>query len=108
MGVCGRRRYTGGSVANPKYMQVGTGTTGHAEGVQVLYDTTVVSYEALLDAYWRSIDPTTPNRQVGPSADPKQALQFPGIHLSAALASGSASGAISRGVQIGKGSLDSL
>lgn len=50
--------YTGGQVANPTYPQVSGGTTGHVEAVRVRYDTAVVSYERLLDAYWRMFDPT--------------------------------------------------
>jgi methionine-S-sulfoxide reductase len=50
--------YTGGTVERPSYLQVGTGLTGHVEAVQVLYDTTRVSYDQLLDAFWRSCNPT--------------------------------------------------
>ena len=50
--------YTGGSVENPTYEQVSTGTTGHAEAVLVRFDPERVSYEELLDAFWREIDPT--------------------------------------------------
>ncbi|MAT34597.1 MAG: peptide-methionine (S)-S-oxide reductase [Ponticaulis sp.] len=49
--------YTGGDVANPSYEQVTTGTTGHYESVRVIYDPTVVSYDELVDYYWRTIDP---------------------------------------------------
>ncbi len=55
--------YTGGSYDNPTYKDVCTGTTGHAEAVQVEYDPTVVSYEQLLDVFWKNHDPTTRNRQ---------------------------------------------
>ena len=55
--------YTGGSVANPTYQDVCTGRTGHAEAVQIAYDPQQVSYERLLDAFWKIHDPTTPNRQ---------------------------------------------
>lgn len=55
--------YSGGTVANPTYEQVCTGTTGHAESVQIEFDPSVVSYEDLLDVFWSSIDPTTLNRQ---------------------------------------------
>lgn len=61
--------YTGGHVANPTYEQVCTGETGHAEAVQITFDPEVVTYEDLLDVFWRVHDPTTPNRQgadVGP------------------------------------------
>ena len=55
--------YTGGTVANPTYRQVTTGQTGHAEAVQVVFDPAVVNYEALLDHYWRNVDPFVANRQ---------------------------------------------
>jgi len=50
--------YTGGSVEDPTYQQVSSGTTGHAEAVQVTYDPTRVGYDELLDLYWVLIDPT--------------------------------------------------
>ena len=50
--------YTGGKTKNPTYEQVSSGTTGHAESVQVEYDPTKVSYEKLLDVFWHNIDPT--------------------------------------------------
>jgi peptide methionine sulfoxide reductase msrA/msrB len=50
--------YTGGQVENPSYKQVTTGQTGHFEAVQVKYNPGQVSYERLLDAFWRHIDPT--------------------------------------------------
>lgn len=49
--------YTGGTVSNPSYEQVTTGTTGHYEAVRVIYDPTVVSYDELVEYYWRTIDP---------------------------------------------------
>jgi methionine-S-sulfoxide reductase len=55
--------YTGGTAPNPSYAQVCTGTTGHAEAVQIKYDPKVVSYRELLSIFWRMHDPTTPNRQ---------------------------------------------
>jgi peptide methionine sulfoxide reductase msrA/msrB len=55
--------YTGGHTANPTYEQVCTGTTGHAESVQVVFDPAQLSYEKLLDYFFRMHDPTTLNRQ---------------------------------------------
>jgi peptide-methionine (S)-S-oxide reductase len=57
--------YAGGSVPNPTYKQVCTGTTGHAEAVQITFDPEVISYEDLLYVFWRTHDPTTLNRQGG-------------------------------------------
>lgn len=50
--------YTGGSKPDPTYEEIGGGTTGHAEAVRVLFDPKVVSYEKLLEIFWRNIDPT--------------------------------------------------
>lgn len=55
--------YTGGTVANPAYRQVTSGQTGHAEAVRVVFDPAVVSYGALLDHYWKNVDPFVANRQ---------------------------------------------
>jgi methionine-S-sulfoxide reductase len=55
--------YTGGATAHPTYKDVCSGTTGHAEALQVVFDPSRVSYDRLLDVFWRNIDPTTPNRQ---------------------------------------------
>jgi peptide-methionine (S)-S-oxide reductase len=55
--------YSGGQVPNPTYRQVCTGTTGHAEVIHVVYDPKLVSYAELLEAFWKSHDPTTLNRQ---------------------------------------------
>ena len=55
--------YIGGMKAGPSYEEVSSGTTGHAEAVQVLYDPKKVSYEKLLDVYWHNIDPTVKDRQ---------------------------------------------
>ena len=55
--------YMGGTVANPTYEQVSGGQTGHAESVEVSYDPTKISYQNLLEAFWRNVDPVTPNAQ---------------------------------------------
>ena len=55
--------YAGGHVDNPTYKEVCAGTTGHAECTQITYDPTKVSYEKLLEVFWKSHDPTTLNRQ---------------------------------------------
>ena len=55
--------YTGGAKVNPSYKDVCTGTTGHAEAVEVEFNPAEVSYLELLAAFWKSHDPTTLNRQ---------------------------------------------
>jgi peptide-methionine (S)-S-oxide reductase len=55
--------YAGGHVKNPSYRQVCDGTTGHAEVVQLTFDPAVISYEDILEIFWRIHDPTTRNRQ---------------------------------------------
>lgn len=55
--------YMGGKKKHPTYEEVSAGVTGHTEVVQVVYDPAKVSYEKLLDAFWRNIDPTVKDRQ---------------------------------------------
>ena len=55
--------YLGGTLENPSYEDVCSGTTGHAEVVQVEYDPERVGYDELLDVFWRVHDPTQLNRQ---------------------------------------------
>jgi peptide-methionine (S)-S-oxide reductase len=55
--------YAGGTAENPTYEQVCTGTTGHAEAVQITFDPGVISYKDILYVFWRTHDPTTLNRQ---------------------------------------------
>ncbi len=55
--------YTGGRTPNPTYEEVSAGGTGHAESVHVIYDPARVSYERLLDVFWKNVDPTARDRQ---------------------------------------------
>ncbi|MDR4493408.1 MAG: peptide-methionine (S)-S-oxide reductase MsrA [Nitrospirales bacterium] len=55
--------YTGGRVVKPTYEQVSAGETGHAESVEVIYDPTQVSYDHLLEVFWRNVDPTVKDAQ---------------------------------------------
>lgn len=55
--------YSGGKRPNPTYEQVSSGATGHAEVTQIIYDPSVITYDELLEVFWKSHDPTTLNRQ---------------------------------------------
>ena len=55
--------YAGGDKADPTYEEVCSGSTGHAEVVQIHFDPEVISYEGILDLFWKAHDPTTVNRQ---------------------------------------------
>jgi peptide-methionine (S)-S-oxide reductase len=55
--------YTGGKTENPSYEQVCTGTTGHAEAIQIEFDPAVISYETILEVFFATHDPTTLNQQ---------------------------------------------
>lgn len=55
--------YTGGQTENPSYEEVSDGKTGHYEAVQVIFDPEQVTYQELLQAFWRSIDPTDTHGQ---------------------------------------------
>jgi peptide-methionine (S)-S-oxide reductase len=68
--------YIGGKVANPTYQQVTTKTTGHAEAVEIVFDPAKVSYEQLLEHFWRTIDPTTKDRQFCDSGSPYRTAIF--------------------------------
>ena len=62
--------YAGGTVPFPTYGMVSSGMTGHAEVVNIVFDPTVVSYEKLLELFWKTHDPSTPNAQ-GPDVGPQ-------------------------------------
>lgn len=68
--------YTGGSTANPTYRQVSAGGTGHAEAVEIEFDPARVSYEKLLEVFWRNIDPLAKNRQFCDSGDQYRSAIF--------------------------------
>jgi peptide-methionine (S)-S-oxide reductase len=55
--------YSGGQVVNPTYKEVCEGNTGHAEVVQIVYDPSRISFDELLEVFWKTHDPTTLNRQ---------------------------------------------
>lgn len=55
--------YAGGEVENPSYEAVCSGTTGHAEVIQVTFDNRKISFDEILEVFWRQIDPTAENRQ---------------------------------------------
>jgi len=63
--------YTGGHTQRPTYEEVSSGSTGHAESIEILYDPAKTSYEKLLDVFWHNIDPTTLNQQF-----PDQGTQY--------------------------------
>ncbi len=62
--------YIGGKVANPTYEDVAAKRTGHAEAVEIVFDPRKVTYEKLVDYFWRTIDPTTKDRQFCDSGSP--------------------------------------
>lgn len=68
--------YIGGTLANPSYQQVSGKGTGHAEAVEITYDPAKVSYEKLLTTFWRSIDPTTVDRQFCDTGSPYRTAIF--------------------------------
>ena len=68
--------YIGGTLANPSYEQVSSKTTGHAEAVEIVFDPAKVSYEQLLEKFWRSIDPTTKDRQFCDAGSPYRTAIF--------------------------------
>lgn len=68
--------YTGGKTANPNYQEVSSNLTGHAEAVQVVFDPTKVSYAQLVEHFWRTIDPTTVDRQFCDAGSPYRSAIF--------------------------------
>jgi peptide-methionine (S)-S-oxide reductase len=68
--------YTGGTLDNPTYEDVCSHTTGHAEVVEVTYDPERVSYDELLDVFWRKHDPTQLNRQGWDIGDQYRSVVF--------------------------------
>ena len=55
--------YSGGTIENPTYKDIGTGETGHAECLQIVYDPAKITFDELLEVFWETHDPTTLNRQ---------------------------------------------
>ena len=68
--------YIGGTVANPTYEQVSSKRTGHAEAVEIVFDPSKVSYEKLVEHYWRTIDPTTKDAQFCDHGSPYRTAIF--------------------------------
>jgi peptide-methionine (S)-S-oxide reductase len=68
--------YTGGRTANPTYEQVSALSTGHAEVVEVLFDPSKVSYERLVEYFWRTIDPTVKDQQFCDRGSPYRSAIF--------------------------------
>jgi peptide-methionine (S)-S-oxide reductase len=68
--------YIGGKLANPSYEQVSNKITGHAEAVEIVFDPKRVSYEQLLEYFWRTIDPTTKDRQFCDAGSPYRTAIF--------------------------------
>jgi peptide-methionine (S)-S-oxide reductase len=81
--------YSGGSVANPTYEQVSSKRTGHAEVVEIVFDPAKVSYEKLVEHFWRTTDPTMKDRQFCDAGTPYRNAIFPvdAAQMQAALAS---------------------
>lgn len=68
--------YIGGTLANPTYKQVSRNNTGHAEAVEIVFDPAKVSYASLVEKFWRTIDPTTKDRQFCDSGNPYRSAIF--------------------------------
>ncbi|UCE63345.1 MAG: peptide-methionine (S)-S-oxide reductase MsrA [Nitrospirota bacterium] len=68
--------YIGGDSPNPTYQQVSAGGTGYAEAVEIVYDPDKVTYQQLLDVFWKNIDPTTPDQQFCDKGDQYRSAIF--------------------------------
>ncbi|WP_088227299.1 peptide-methionine (S)-S-oxide reductase MsrA [Desulfosporosinus sp. FKB] len=68
--------YTGGHTENPTYKEVCSGTTGHFESVQISFDPNQISYDKLLEVFWRQIDPTDPDGQFNDRGESYQTAIF--------------------------------
>jgi peptide-methionine (S)-S-oxide reductase len=68
--------FIGGKVANPTYNQVVTGTTGHTEAVEIVYDPSKVTFQKLIEVFWRNHDPLAKNRQFCDSGEQYRAGIF--------------------------------
>jgi peptide-methionine (S)-S-oxide reductase len=68
--------YEGGRLANPTYEEVCTGATGHAEVLEITYNPMVITYDELLEVFWKSHDPTTLNRQGADSGTQYRSVVF--------------------------------
>lgn len=68
--------YSGGKVTNPTYEMVSGGSSGHAEAVQILFDSKIISFKRLLDVFWAVYDPTTLNRQGGDTGTQYRSVIF--------------------------------
>ena len=69
--------YTGGRTANPSYEQVSQNSTGHAEVVEIIFDPGKVSYERLVEHFWRTIDPTVKDQQFCDKGSPYRSAIYP-------------------------------
>lgn len=68
--------YTGGTIANPTYQQVCSGTTGHVEAVEITFNPEQISYQQLLDIFWQQIDPTDGQGQFADRGDSYRPVIF--------------------------------
>jgi peptide-methionine (S)-S-oxide reductase len=68
--------YSGGTTPNPTYQQVSSGRTGHAEAIQIEYDPSRVTYQELLEVFWRNVDPLDPGGQFCDRGDQYRTVIF--------------------------------